>query len=340
MAAAREQGLASLLHGAIVASRAPWPESAVATLLDARQAALFSGANQLEIAARTQRLLLERGIRSLPLKAAALAELLYESVADRPMADVDLLVLDDWQRAVSAVAEGGMLERERADHARSFRDPVSGVTLELHHSLTSCPGLYDLDREGLWARSRPAVGQLDRIPSAEDLLVQLCVHAAFQHGFALRLVQYLDLRRLLEREQLDPVLLREIASRAGAEVAVAASLKVAAAVVAAAVTPTILEELAARPLARLPRALEAWIDRQQADPTTLIAPRRPPLGWVRWHLARGRRCALVVGTLAPAEPGVRQATWRRLLGALRRLATLALRLIRAILQADQGRTDR
>jgi len=308
-----------------VASRAPWPEPLVTSLLDARHAALFSGVHQLEVAARTQRLLHERGIRSLPLKAAALAELLYESVADRPMADVDLLVLDDWPRAVSSLGEGGMLERERADHARSFLDPASGVILELHHSLTSCPGLYELDPEGLWARSRPAAGQLDRLPSAEDLLVQLSVHTAFQHGFALRLVQYLDLRRLLERERLNPELLGEIAARARAEVAVAASLKVAAAVVAAPVAPAILEDLAARPLARLPRPLEAWIDGQRADPTTLIAPRRPPLGWVRWQLARGRRSALVEGTLAPAEPGVRRATWRRGLGALRRLAALVLR---------------
>jgi hypothetical protein len=325
VAAAREQGLAGLLHEAMVAGGAPWPEPVVSSLQATRHAALFSGVQQLEVAGRTQRRLHERGIRSLPLKAAALAELLYESVADRPMADVDLLVLDDWPGAVSVLEEGGLLERERGDHVRSFLDPASGVILELHHSLTSCPGLYTLDPEGLWARSRPASGQLDRLPSAEDLLVHLSLHAAFQHAFALRLVQLLDFRRLLERERLDPVLLGEIASRAGADVALAASLKVAALVVAAPIAPAILEDLGTRSPARLPRRLEAWIDSRRPDPTTLIAPRRPPLGWVRWQLARGRRLALVEGTLAPAEPGVRRAAWRRGLGALRRLGALWLR---------------
>ena len=40
---------------------------------------------------------------------------------------------------------------------------------------------------------------MPELPSAEDLLVQLAAHAAFQHGLWLHLVQYLDFSRLLSR---------------------------------------------------------------------------------------------------------------------------------------------
>jgi hypothetical protein len=85
------------------------------------------------MAARVERLLAGHGLRSLPLKGAAVAEWLYESVADRPMADVDLLALDDGPGAQRLLVGEGFHEVGRSDHAVAFLDPIWGGVLELHH---------------------------------------------------------------------------------------------------------------------------------------------------------------------------------------------------------------
>src|SRR4029077_6914730 len=127
----------------------------------------------------------------LPLKGAALAESLYASVAERPMADVDALALDGWAASARALEDARFTGAERADHAWSFVDPVTRGLLELHRGVTSCPEVFPLDADGVWARSQAAPGQVARVPSAEDLLVHLAEHALFQHGGVLSLVQWL-----------------------------------------------------------------------------------------------------------------------------------------------------
>src|SRR4029079_19671773 len=128
-------------------------------------------------------------------KGAALAESLYASPAERPMADVDVLALDDWPSSVRALEDAGFACAERADHAWSFVDPMTRGLVELHRTVTSCGGVFPLDAGALWSRARPACGQVRRRPSSEDLLVQIAQHALFQHGGVLWLVQWLDLRR-------------------------------------------------------------------------------------------------------------------------------------------------
>jgi len=146
----------------------------------------------------------------------------YDSVAERPMADVDVLVLEAWPEALAVLADLGLEEQARADHALAFGAPGGG-TLELHHSVASCPGLHPLDAEGLWQRSSTAEGQVRRQPAAEDLLVQLALHAAFQHGLVLTLVQYLDFGRLLAAERPSPERVLEAAAASRATPALAAS---------------------------------------------------------------------------------------------------------------------
>src|SRR6266436_3174560 len=195
---AREQGLAGLLHQGIGQQRVRWPDAARMALRRAEQEDFAFGVRQLDTASRVQDLLGARGVRCLPLKGAALAERLYDSVAHRPMADVDLLVLDEWPRAVTLLEKAGFVEQGQADHARAFLDPPSGTVVELHRGVTSCARLFPLDLDATLRRSRAGAGLVKREPSSEDLLVHLSLHAAFQHGLALRLVQYLDFRRLLD----------------------------------------------------------------------------------------------------------------------------------------------
>jgi hypothetical protein len=197
------------------------------------------------------------------------------------MSDVDLLVLDDWPEAVRRLRAAGYEEEERADHAWSFRAPGVPWRVELHRHLTSCGSLFPLDADGLWAR-RSGDG-----PGPEDLLIQLALHAAFQHGLVLSLVQWTDLRRLLEREPIDPARLLALARAMRAERALGAALAAAERAVGA----PIPDALRASFVEPLPFALRA------RAPLDHLAPSSPRLARVRWAIAHGRRRKLVHATL-------------------------------------------
>jgi hypothetical protein len=278
-------------------------------LRDAHRAALARGLRQLDLARHLCRLAARRGLRLLPIKGAALAEALYASPAERPMADVDLLALDAWPDTLRLASDAGLVPQERGDHALALVDPPTGLVVELHHALASCPALHPFDAERLWACSRPAGGLVGRIPSPEDLLVQLALHAAFQHGLGLTLVQYLDFRRLLER--LAPATERVLAVAAAlrAERSLAAALAAAEAVVGA----RIPSDLAGALERHVTPALGRFLALRLADPVTVLSPSCPPLARSRWLLARGRRLELLRATLAPPGPDGferRTSLWR------------------------------
>ncbi|HET9315123.1 MAG TPA: nucleotidyltransferase family protein [Vicinamibacteria bacterium] len=276
--AAREQGVAGLWHEAASTTGSRWVDA----LAPIHQAWLARGLQQLALLDRTRQILGGAGLRSLALSGGAVAERLYGGVGERPMSDVDLLVLDDWADAVRRLRAAGYEEEERADHAWTFRAPGASWRVELHRHLTSCGRLFPVDADGLWARRR-ADG-----PSTEDLLLQLSLHAAFQHGLVLSLVQWYDLRRLLERESVDAARLTVLARDLRAERAVGAALLAAEAVVGAPV-PEALRASFVDPLAAALRP---------RDPLKLISPASPDLVRVRWRLARGQRARLLRATLA------------------------------------------
>ncbi len=319
VAAAGEQGLCGLLDASAARAGVHLPAALAQPLRRAHYAALARSERQLGAARQVVTLLAEQGLRSLPLKGAAVAEWLYDSPGERPMGDVDILALDDWGRSRLALEQAGFVEQERADHARSYLAPGSGVVLELHHSVTSCPGLFPVDPEGLWSRRWQRAGAVR--PSAEDALVQLALHATFQHALALRLVQYLDLRRLLERAPPDVALLLEIARRGRASAAVALALEAAALVVEAPVQDAL--RLALRPA--LSPVLRRWLEGFRSLPLGLVDPVRPPLLRLRWALAAGQRARLLAGTLDGREPGELRPAGRSLLRAALRAGQLARR---------------
>jgi hypothetical protein len=262
----------------------------------AAQRLLVRGAHQLDLARRVMDLLAAASLRALPLKGAALAERLYASVAERPMADVDVLVLDRPEHAQKRLEGEGFRVVERADHAIALREPESGGIVELHRTLTSCGALFPIDGEGLWFRRRHGEGAIAHSPSAADLLVALALHAAFQHGLVLSLVQFLDLRRLLERERPTLEAVLEVAAAARAEGALLVALAAARAVVGAQPAPALVHALEARvsePVRRLARTVEG------GDPLRHVAPARPSLAATRLALASGRRLELLTLTLCP-----------------------------------------
>ncbi|HEY6554532.1 MAG TPA: nucleotidyltransferase family protein [Vicinamibacteria bacterium] len=320
-AAAVEQGLAGLL----LAGLGPRPglvgSDEIDRLRDGMRVGLCRSLRLVHLAGRTQSLLAARGVRSLPLKGAALAESLYDSVGFRPMLDADLLVLDSWPDAVETLLVEGYRAAVRTDHATVFVCPLSGGILELHRSVTSCPPLFPMDANALWSRSLLGDGPVSRLPSTEDLLVHLCLHASFQHGLVLSLVQWLDFRRLFSRRVVDLDKLMDLASQAGAVAAVGLALRVAAVVVGAPVPETVV---AAAPL---PRRLRSWLERGLRTPTAFVAPAAPSLARLRFELAAGRRSTLVAATLhreIDERPRMR-ATGRRALHLARRWALPSLR---------------
>jgi hypothetical protein len=316
--AARDQGVAGLLLDVIERERPPWAEPMRASLAERRRADLVRTLGQIGLAARVLGLLEARGVRGLPLKGAALAETVYDVESDRPMSDVDVLALERWPEATAALHEAGFVEVARGDHAWAFRDPGGRGIVELHRSVVSAPGLFPLDVEGLWARSRPGRGQLPRLPSAEDLLVQLALHAAFQHGLTLSLVQWLDFRRVLEREPIDVARLSAIVASARADLPLGAALLAAEAVVKAPVPSSL------RP--RLPAALRRWLEPRLAEPLALVAPDPADLARARWELA-GRRAELLWRTLVlPETPEGDERLPARLAFAFGRGLRLARRL--------------
>jgi hypothetical protein len=326
-AAAREQRLLALLHPAVVAEGGPeWTNALRRSLADERRALLAGAVRQLDLMARVDALFAARGLRILPLKGAALAESLYSSPDERPMGDVDGLALDDWAASVEALGAAGFTIAERADHAWSFVDPQTHGLLELHHSVTSCPGLFTLDVEGVWARQGKGSGQVPRLPSGEDLLVQLAQHALFQHAGVLSLGQWLDFRRILERDPPDPGRLAGIARAAGATACVIAALAAARVIVGAPPLDGVGDE------ASLPRGLRRWLEEIRRDPLRAVVPAPPPLARLRWAVAAGRRWRLVRGTLRPDSGGDKStgvgaatAIARRAAGLVRRWGTTVLR---------------
>ncbi len=297
--AAEEQGLTGLLHEAMASEGNVAPSSLRLALADRRRTLLARGVRLLEMAGRVQLMLAGLGVHTLPLKGAALGEDLYEGEGDRPMADVDLLALHGWRDAVGFLQLEGFTVLARADHAWAFSDPVSGAVLELHHSVTSCPGLFPVDGPGLLARSREGAGQVRRLPSPEDLLVHLSLHASFQHGLVLSLVQWLDFRYLLERLRPEFGNLVAAAGHARAEVPLAAALLAAEAVVGAPLPPDWRPWLEAA----LPAPLRPWLAARLQAPLDFVAPSPPALARVRWSLVPGRRATLISRTLVPRTPG-------------------------------------
>jgi hypothetical protein len=291
VAAAAREGLTALLDDAVGRERPAWATEAVAGELRAgHRACLASALRRLDLAADVLRRLEAAGVPALPLKGAAVAETLYDSPAHRAMADVDVLVLGDRGAAMAALTAAGFTRGDEADHAVVLVAPDGSSVLELHHAISSCPGLFELEREGMWRRRRPGTGLMPWLPDPVDGLLALTQHAAFQHGLVLRLGQWLDLRRAVEREAIPLATLLERARPATLLACAGLALGVAHA------------RVGGDALAGWAAQLEPHLTRAQHR--LLVAAIRstdetgPGLAAVRWQIAAGQRARLLRLTLA------------------------------------------
>lgn len=257
------------------------------------------GAQQMDLAIRFASAAQARNLPVIALKGISIADELYGGMENRPMADVDFLVVETsrFEQAVEVARSLGLVETGASDHALVFKEEASGVVLELHISLTACPGLFGVDHLGLWKR-RTAVGDTPMFRlSDEDLVIHLALHTAFQHTFVANDSHYDDFMRVLDSLRPDPDRTVELAKASGALEALGA---MSVACVRRGSIPPALQDLVARTARFCPRGVVRWIEAQGTMP--------PPfslrdMAFLRFHLAPSR-VGFVRATLFPAPiPG-------------------------------------
>ena len=160
----------------------------------------------------------QAGIQPVLLKGAGLAVTAYKhGFADRPMADVDLLVAPtqaaEAQRIVSRL---GWLHRTDVPQDRPYDNhqhlpPLEdedgvGVGLEIHTSLFASEHPFGLDAVDVRARARQAHfhGRAVLVPDRYDQIVHACLHFAWSHELRFGAWKtFLDLDVLARRGELD-----------------------------------------------------------------------------------------------------------------------------------------
>lgn len=166
-----------------------------------------------------------RGITPVLLKGAHLATLVYADVAQRPMADIDLLVREsEIDAARQALLDAGyesqwIGDRDEHGHALPPLRKGNSFVVELHWSLTNAEDGVRLDLDALRARAEEVTlyGQRALVFSGEDLLVYICIHAGVMHGFGEKgLRPVLDVLAIMGRYELDWSVVERRARAAGA----------------------------------------------------------------------------------------------------------------------------
>ncbi|MFC1879679.1 nucleotidyltransferase family protein [Chloroflexota bacterium] len=151
----------------------------------------------------------EAGIRTIVLKGAHLAELIYKNIALRGMTDIDLLVdKRNLEKASQILTNTGYqtereyrlqeeLANDKIHHLPLFRKE-NRVAVEIHWALIPPKTCIQVDHIPLWDRALPTsiADAQALVLSAEDLVLHLCVHLC-QHRFSLGLRHLFDIAQTL-----------------------------------------------------------------------------------------------------------------------------------------------
>jgi len=212
-----QHDVAPLLHHRLVASapRAPVPPPVARAL---REAYLRTAARNMLLRQALSRVLAALRRDAIPvivLKGAHLMEVVYDTIALRPMSDIDVLVRrSDVRRAEADLAALGYAlaapsparrrHYEESHFHLPFRGP-RGVVVEVHWDLAEPADPVRMDLDGLWERARPVtLAGVDALAlSPEDLILHLCFHAAYQHRFEMGLRPLYDIAETIRRFEDD-----------------------------------------------------------------------------------------------------------------------------------------
>ena len=216
------------------------------------------------------RVLSDAAIPVVLLKGAALVQTTYESVLDRPMSDVDLLVHPNRAEAAQALLCRAGWEQRYDPRFNDFygtmhhlpplvdvRARALTVGLELHTSIVQRdrdPFTFAVER--IWDAATPARGLPDGtlVPSLHHRLFHCCVHFAWSHKLgkgAWRSCR--DVSAMVREEALDWDRFIALARETRATVPCYWTLRLASSLAHAAVPASVLRALQ-------PRRLEPFLD--------------------------------------------------------------------------------
>jgi hypothetical protein len=176
------------------------------------------------------------------------------------MYDVDLLVRKAQLRAVEARLEGlgyrpwdhpKTAEMNYATHHHSHPLVLpGGPPVELHTMISRPTDRFRIDVDGLWSRAQPChIAGIETLAlSPEDLLLHLCIHAAFDHRLLLGLRCFLDMRETIRHYdgRLDWETVRDRARQWGVDKYVYVALRLARELLEARVPDDVLASLVPR----------------------------------------------------------------------------------------------
>ncbi len=159
----------------------------------------------------------QASIPLLVLKGMHLAADVYSEVGLREMDDIDVLVpRHSLQQTADIMLDLGFVSKEPLDVARWSADEhhlprmfsPHNTVVEVHWNITWPRDQYSLsDLDGLWDRAQTlGVANIEVLGLApEDLLLHLCIHAAYQHMFYTGLRPACDIAATIQayRNELD-----------------------------------------------------------------------------------------------------------------------------------------
>jgi len=150
----------------------------------------------------------KQGIAVAPIKGAHLAECYYADIALRPMGDIDLLVHKaDVKEAEACLKSLGYELRGGRDwyleehYHIAYTPPQNGPSLEIHWHVIANGSPFSINIEDVWQRMRPGIiaGHAVSLFSPEDVVLYLCLHASYQHGFGGGLLAFYDIAQILRQ---------------------------------------------------------------------------------------------------------------------------------------------
>lgn len=173
-----------------------------------RQAYLGNAARNMALYNRLGRVLKalqDAGVSVIVLKGAHLANVTYRNIALRQMCDVDLLVKQaDLSKVHDIMVEQGYVSSKEEifcdpNHPPPYSKENSPL-IEAHFNIIGPPFSHRVDLAKLWARAQKvSVEGIEALALCpEDLLLHLCAHAGFKHGFDGGSRQLLDISYTVE----------------------------------------------------------------------------------------------------------------------------------------------
>jgi hypothetical protein len=159
--------------------------------------------------AKLLRRLNDEGIPVIVLKGAALAELVYENIALRPMVDIDLIAKSSDIERINQIFLELNWENQEYLSQSGFHEEFSKhanytngkVFIEIH------PRIYEFPNLDPWlnAVSAKICSNDTFILGKEDFLLHLCLHLEehYRTGLEVNLIWYIDIAKFLEHYQED-----------------------------------------------------------------------------------------------------------------------------------------